>query len=510
MQELKTIATTVLLITLFTPFSENANILGIFYYPSYSHQIVYQSLVNDLSDRGHHLTILTADRMNSKHPNITEIYMDSSYEENINFVECKEIGGLKLFYLLLKAQVKRTERQLSQSEVQELIVNHTKYKFDLIILEYLFASPMIAFADVYNCPVIGFSAIGIGTPVHELFGNEANPVIHPEIIFPYQHGRLNFFERISSLFYYIGTKFLLQPMFETIGMMQVYRHFPNTTKNLAEVEDHVDLVFVNTNPILDYARPITTNTIQLGSMHVQPPKPIVGDLKNLLDSSQKGVIYMSLGSNVKSKDLKNETISIFIEVFRKLPYDVLWKFEDKTLTNKSENVKISDWFPQSDLLAHENVKLFITQGGLMSLEESIDRETAMIGIPFLLDQFQNCLKIQEEEFGLRLDLEDITEDSLFNAIIEVMKPKYKENIKKFKELIYDEPMTSREKAVWWTEYVIRHKGAKHLKYPGRNVPFYQRHWLDIITALTLVIYLTRKLFTVLRKFVGSLRKLKKE
>lgn len=509
MRKLKTVVPAIWLIMLIAP-SENASILGIFYYPSYSHQIVYQSLVKDLSERGHHLTILTADRMNSNHPNITEIYMDSSYEENINFVECKEAGGLKLFYLLLKAQVKRSERQLQQSEVQELIKNHTKYNFDLIILEYLFASPMLGFSDLYNCPIVGFSAIGTGIPVHELLGNDANPVIHPEILFPYQHGRLKFIERVNSFIYYIGTKFVLQPIFETIGMVQLYRYFPNITKNLAGIEDRVDLIFVNTNPVLDYARPITPNTIQLGSMHVHPPNPVVGELKELLDSSQNGIIYMSFGSNVKSKDLRNETKAIFIEVFRLLPYDVLWKFEDDRLANKSDNVKISKWFPQSDLLAHPNVRLFITQGGLMSLEESIDRETPMLGVPFLLDQYQNCLKIQEEGFGLRLDLEDITVKSLHNAIVEVMKPKYKENIKKFKQLIYDEPMTSREKAVWWTEYVIRHKGAKHLKYPGRLVPFYQRHWLDVIAALASILYLLRKLFTLLRRVIISFRKMKKE
>lgn len=499
------------LLVLFATPAENANILGIFFYPSYSHQIVYQRLINDLSERGHHLTILTADRMNSDHPNITEIYMDSSYEENINFVECNEIGGLHLFYLLLKAQVKRMERQLSQHEVQELIVNHTNYKFDVVIIEYLFANPMIGFAELYDIPIIGFSAIGAGVPVHELLGNNANPVIHPELLFPYQHGRLAFKERINSFVYYFGTKFFLQPIFEMIGMNQARRYFPTMRNSLAEVEERVDLVFINTNPVLDYARPITPNTIQLGFMHVKPPQPLIGELKHYLDSSSNGVIYMSLGSNVKSKDLREETKQIFLNVFRELSYDVLWKFEnDQLMANKSSNVRIAKWFPQSDLLAHPNVKLFITQGGLMSMEEAIDRETPMIGIPFLLDQYQNAMKMQEEGCGLRLDLENLSEESLHKAIAEVMQPKYRENIKKFKELVYDEPMSSREKAVWWVEHVIRHKGAKHLKYPARNVPFYQRYCLDILLTFTSVSFVSVKLITSLLTSVRKLRKFKKE
>lgn len=503
------LAATVLV--LFAAPAENANILGIFFYPSYSHQIVYQRLITDLVERGHHMTILTADRMNSNHPNITEIYMDSSYEENINFVECNEVGGLHLFYLLLKAQVKRMERQLSQAEVRELIVNHTKYHFDLAIIEYLFASPYIGFGDLYDIPIIGISAIGAGVPVHELLGNNVNPVIHPELLFPYQHGRLAFKERINSFIYYFGTKFFLQPIFEQIGIHQARRHFPEWKSTLAEVEERVDMVFINTNPMLDYARPITPNTIQLGFMHVKPPQPLIGELKEYLDSSANGVIYMSLGSNVKSKDLRDETKQIFLNVFRELQYDVLWKFEnDQLMANKSSNVRISKWFPQSDLLAHPNVKLFITQGGLMSMEEAIDRETPMIGIPFLLDQYQNAMKMQEEGCGLRLDLENLSEESLHKAIVEVMQPKYRENIKKFKKLVYDEPMSSREKAVWWVEHVIRHKGAKHLKYPARNVPFYQRYCLDILLTFSSVGYVSVKILSSLINSVKKLRKIKKE
>ena len=489
--------------------SESANILGVFYYPSYSHQIVYQSLVKDLADRGHHLTILTADRMNSNHPNITEIYMENLYMDNINFVESRDFGGLKLIYRLLDEQVKRTDRQMNQPEVRELIVNHANYKFDLVLLEYLFASPMLGFAELYKCPMIGISAIGVGFPVHELMGNVVNPSIHSEIILPYQHGRMSFFQRLHSFLQYCGTKFLLQPMFEIWGIRQARKYFINSTASLNELESRVELMFVNTNPVLDYVRPITPNTIQLGSMHVNPPNPVTGELKELLDTSQYGVIYMSLGSNVKSKDLTRETKTIFLNVFRKLPYDVLWKFEDDKLANKSNNVRISKWFPQSDLLAHPNLKLFITQGGLMSLEEAIDRETPIIGIPFLLDQYQNSLMAQDEGFGNSIFLEDLTEETLSDAISEVMRPEYLKNIKRVKKLMYDQPMTSREKAVWWTEYVIRNRGAKNLKYQGRNVPFYQKICVDVIAFLAILIYLLIKFFSIF-KSIFSYKKLKKE
>lgn len=268
---------------------------------------------------------------------------------------------------------------------------------------------------------------------------------------------------------------------------------------MEQLEEHIDLVFINGNPLLDFIRPLTPNTIQLGFMHLTPPKEILDfDLEDILDRSTQGVIYMSFGSNVKSKDLSTKTIKIFLNVFQKLPFQVLLKFEEELPTNCSQNVRISKWFPQSDLLAHQNVKLFITQGGLNSIEEAIDREIPIITIPFMFDQFKNALKAQEEGFGLRLDVDDLTEEKLNQAIAEIMHPKYRENIVKFKKLVYDQPMTSPEKAVWWTEYVIRHGGVKHLKFPGRKVPFYQRCCIDVVFILSLLAYLIAKMFVLFR------------
>lgn len=57
---------------------------------------------------------------------------------------------------------------------------------------------------------------------------------------------------------------------------------------------------------------------------------------------------------------------------------------------------------------------------------------------------------------------------------------YKRNIIKIDEIAKDQPMKSLDKAVWWIEYVIRHQGAKELRYHGIDIPFYQYHFFDII------------------------------
>jgi hypothetical protein len=41
-------------------------------------------------------------------------------------------------------------------------------------------------------------------------------------------------------------------------------------------------------------------------------------------------------------------------------------------------------------------------------------------------------------------------------------------------------------AIYWVEYVIRHKGAPHLRVAGLDLPWYQYHLLDVIAFIVLI------------------------
>jgi glucuronosyltransferase len=288
-------------------------------------------------------------------------------------------------------------------------------------------------------------------------------------------------------------------------------HFPGVKKGLFDLIDRVELLMVNVHPAMGFIRPLVPNTIQLGFMHIEEAKPLNdGELKSFLDKSEHGVIYMSFGSNINSKDLGDEAVEKFLNVFKRTKFDVLWKFENDHLPNKPKNVMTQKWLPQADLLAHPKIKLFITQGGQQSVEEAIDREVPMIVIPFLGDQPGMAIKLEQKGVGRYIDFDNITENHLLETIEEMTKPIYKDNIKKLRELVKDDPMTSREKAVWWTEYVIRHKGAKHLAYPGRLVPFYQKYCLDFITIGIALFYIIIKLSKFILRFLSRAFKIKRE
>ncbi|KAJ8930790.1 hypothetical protein NQ314_016367 [Rhamnusium bicolor] len=109
-----------------------------------------------------------------------------------------------------------------------------------------------------------------------------------------------------------------------------------------------------------------------------------------------------------------------IETFKDLPYKVLWKFDVTHIPDVPENVKIVEWLPQQDILRHPNIKVFITQGGLQSMEEAIFSHVPVVGIPFIGEQERNVKKIIRKGFGVYLDKDKLTKESFKEAILEVI------------------------------------------------------------------------------------------
>jgi len=66
-------------------------------------------------------------------------------------------------------------------------------------------------------------------------------------------------------------------------------------------------------------------------------------------------------------------------------------------------------------------------------------------------------------------------------------------------------MSPTESVVYWTEYVIRHKGAPHLKSHAFNLTWYQYFLLDVIAVVLLIIlsvsYITLKMLRLVNKII---------
>jgi len=96
--------------------------------------------------------------------------------------------------------------------------------------------------------------------------------------------------------------------------------------------------------------------------------------------------------------------------------------------------------------------------------------------------------------------------------------RYIKNAKITSEIFKDRPMSPQKSVAYWTEYVIRHKGAPHLKSQALNLTWYQYFLLDVIAVMLIFIFIfiliVLKFFnfihTIYKKFCSSFSKVKSD
>ena len=122
---------------------------------------------------------------------------------------------------------------------------------------------------------------------------------------------------------------------------------------------------------------------------------------------------------------------MFYNAFRRLSMSIIWKWDDNDLSRMPGNVLVRKWLPQNDLLAHPNLKVLVTHGGLLSLQEALYHSVPIVGIPLGSDQDHNMIRAERNGFALTLDFPALTEDTIVKAIETAYKDKsIHENIKR--------------------------------------------------------------------------------
>lgn len=53
-------------------------------------------------------------------------------------------------------------------------------------------------------------------------------------------------------------------------------------------------------------------------------------------------------------------------------------------------------------------------------------------------------------------------------------------------MLQDTPLSALNTAMYWIEYVIRHKGAPHLRSAAQDLKWYQLYLLDVLGVLLII------------------------
>ncbi|KAG7302268.1 hypothetical protein JYU34_013764 [Plutella xylostella] len=352
--------------------------------------------------------------------------------------------------------------------------------FDLIILDG--AYPECAMGIVYKLkvPFIYINTVGFYTVSLSIAGSPA-----PYSVTPF-FGRgftdqMNLFDRALNAAYNLAT--VVMHSFSVSILQGVLRaHFGSKMPHVYDMGKNVSFILQNGHYSVSYSRPYLPNVAEIACIHCKEAKPLDADLEDWISGAgDAGFIFVSMGSSVRAASMPPAAHRLFTRALGRLPQRVLWKHEaDQNMTEVPPNVMLRKWLPQQDLLGHPKIKAFVTHGGLLSMYETVYHGVPVVTMPVFCDHDANAAKAEADGYAKKIELRGLTSDQLYKAIKEVIEePKYRIEVMKRQILLRDQKESPLDRAVYWTEYVIRHKGAYHLQSPAKDLNYFQYHMLDV-------------------------------
>ncbi|XP_037806550.1 UDP-glucosyltransferase 2-like [Lucilia sericata] len=492
-----------------------ANILGIFTSHSTSHLIVHMSVAKVLAERGHNVTIVASQEPKVKHDKINMIIIPPSaeVEEKIGKVMKEKVTQKTSFFTYVvnffdsvKPMIDMQADMLKDPRFTVLYENPDT-KFDLVIMGYFMNSFVFGMGARFKAP-LAISWMGPPMLISDIFvGNPSEVSYVPDMNMSIKvNKKMTFLQRLQNLFMNMFFRLIKQML--DVRMRHLYSELYPTDGSfptLSDMEKNVSLVFCNSHFTEGSVRPNVPAVVEIGGIQVKnKPEPLPQDIAKFLDSANEtGAILFSLGSNLKGSSIKPETTTYIFNVLSKLQQKVIWKWEDLNKTpGKSPNILYKKWMPQDDILAHPNIKLFITHAGKGGVAEAQYHGVPMVALPVFADQHVNAKKLVNAGYGQDLDLLKLTEESFNITIVEVLSnPQYKLNVQTFSKLYRDRPLTARESVAFWTEYVIRHHGAAHMQSPLVHMTTIESLNLDIYLIILIIFYIVYRLMKLVVLFV---------
>ncbi|EGT55932.1 hypothetical protein CAEBREN_29223 [Caenorhabditis brenneri] len=341
----------------------------------------------------------------------------------------------------------------------ELIKEMKKENFDLAITEpfdtcaYAFfeAISIRAHVAVYSCSRLDH--------VSEIIGQPVPPSYVPGMYSPYGE-KMNIWERLENYFVFKARSY----MFQAIGdrnYEEARKFYPNI-RPWREVLPEASFIFTNSIQFLDFPSPTFDKIIPIGGYTVKTEKKFLNleeKWSGILDERKTNVL-ISFGTNAKSDEMPEKYKKSLLKVFKSMPNTTfIWKYEnpEDPLIKGIENVHLSSWLPQNELLADHRLTAFITHGGLASVLELAMMGKPAITIPVAADQTRNGEMLKRHGGSILLSKFDLANAEVVKGAIEkVMNDKrYKKNAERLAEILRNQPTKPLEKLVKHLEFAAR-------------------------------------------------------
>ncbi|OBS67837.1 hypothetical protein A6R68_03623 [Neotoma lepida] len=398
-------------------------------------------------------------------------------------------------------------------------------------------------AEILKIPLVYSLHIFPGSTYEKYSGGLPLPPCYMSVAMSELTDQMTFMERVQNVIYVLCFDFWLQTFNEKrnnqlysevlgyfpiqLGLLhsqfavslKLYLPCSNSSSGrpttLTEMMAKADIWLIRTYWDLEFPHPVLPNFDFVGGLHCRPAKPLPEEIEDFVQSSgEHGVVVFSLGSMVGT--LTEERANVIAAGLAQIPQKVLWRFEGKKTSTLGSNTRLYKWIPQNDLLGHPKTRAFITHGGTNGIYEAIYHGIPVVGIPLFGDQFDNVVRMKTKGAGVRLDFLTMSSEDLVGALKTVTNdPSYKENAMRLSRIHHEQPVKPLDRAVFWIEYVMLNKGAKHLRVAAHDLTWFQYHSLDVLGFLltcvvTVMLIITKCCLFCCQRFAKAGKKKKRE
>ncbi|XP_030557283.1 UDP-glucuronosyltransferase 2C1 [Drosophila novamexicana] len=486
------------LLLLLSLFSVNSSthalkILGLFPHPALSHFQFFQPLMRRLAETGHNVDVVSPFRYIHPPTGYKDYALPSAnLNDKIGFDMFEKVAMPHLMpfteFFILHGYGKAACNTTLNSAALAQILRHPTGYYDVIVLEQFNTDCMMGVAHQLQSPVVAMSSCALMPWHYERMGAPIIPSYMPALFLgESQHmhfaGRLGNWLTTHALNWLYG--WYSVPAADALLRQRFGAGLPST----GELVKNTSLMLVNQHYSLSGAKPLPPNVIEVGGLHVSQAKPLHDALQQLLDKAKHGVIIISWGSQLRANTLSDAKREGLLRALARLPQQIIWKWENVTLAEQPPNVHIMKWLPQRDLLAHPNVRLFFTHGGLMGVTEAVASGVPILGMPVYGDQHLNVAALVERGMAVRLDFERLREQTAFEALSQALDAKYKRQAQKIAAAYNERPQLALETALWWVQHVAETRGAPLLQSGAVRLNRFVYYSLDVYVALACALLL---------------------
>ncbi|XP_029980471.1 UDP-glucuronosyltransferase-like isoform X1 [Sphaeramia orbicularis] len=461
-----------------------------------SHWLSMKILVKELSLRGHEVVVLVPESsllIQGSDSYRTEVFTVSYSQQELdaNFNELRK--GIFVppkstdFLLDIQRLIDFTNLQVRGCESllhNEALMSRLRAEgFDVLLTDPFLPCGSVL-AHLFSIPAVYFLR---GLPCGlDLKANQCpTPLSYIPKFYSGNTPQMNFPQRVKNVFFSFVESYLCKLLYANFDYLaSKYLEDGMTYKELIS---HGAVWLLRYDFTFEWPRPLMPNMVLIGGINCAKKGPLPADLEEFVNGSgDDGFIVFTLGSMVSN--MPDKIAKQFFDAFRQIPQRVVWRYTGVPPTDVPENVRLMKWLPQNDLLAHPKAQIFFTHGGTHGVYEGICNAVPMVMFPLFGDQGDNVHRMVARGVAEKLSMLEVTSETVVATIRKLINDKsYKQKMVQLSQIHLDRPLQPLDLAVFWTEFVMKHKGAAHLRVAAHDLNWIQYHSLDVLGFLALVL-----------------------